>query len=104
MSALYQEEHMLHFITDAPSFLVREVMPFVKGFIEAPEGDFPAWVSTIIHVDETDAFALLSYLKGHRVESRRPARVAIGDPTFVLAAAAIERGNGGSASGAAFAR
>jgi len=94
---------MLHFITDAPQMVVREIIALAGGWFENPLEDAPIWVETIIHVPDVTAMSVLHALREYRVESRRAPRVAIGDPTFVMAAAAIER-SGGTPSSAALAR
>lgn len=94
---------MLHFITDAPSFVVREIFAFARGWVEDAGWDDPHWAQAIIHVNDEDAPAVLHALRSHRVQGLRAAKVAIGDPTFVLAAAIVDRGSDGSPSAAAHA-
>jgi hypothetical protein len=97
---------MLHLNTDAPMMVARELVGFGNGFVEQAGSESPAWVESILHVSDSSAFGVISALDlgNYRVEGRRPARVAIGDPTFAMAASSIERSNGGSAPAAAFAR
>lgn len=98
---------MLHFITDAPEFVVREILALVRGYSENA-WDADGWkpgFDTVIHVNEEDAFGVIVALKDWVVEPRRPMRPAIADPTYVLAAQSIERDGGfGSTPAAAFAR
>lgn len=95
---------MLHLNTSAPAFVVREIMALGAGFAEDPDPASPAWVEQVLHVKDETAFAVIHALREYRIEARRPARVAIGDPTFAMAAAAIERGGSSSAPAAAFVR
>lgn len=97
---------MLHFITAAPLFVAREIMALAHGWAEDAPWEAPAWAESVIHVRDTDAPAVLHALREWRIEGRKPARVAIADPTFALAAQAIERegGFGSSAPAAMYAR
>lgn len=96
---------MLHFNTDAPLMVARELVAFGNGFIEDAGSESPAWVESVMHVSDESAGAVLAGLRigGYRVEGRRPIRPAIADPVFAMAAASIDRGNS-SAPAAAFAR
>jgi len=95
---------MLHFLTSAPEFVVRELIAFARGWVEPAPYDSPTWASTVLHIHEQDAEVLLSQLTRYRFEGIGKRKVAVGDPTFAMAAAAIERGSSGSPSGAAFVR
>lgn len=97
---------MLHFITDAPVFVARSVMQLANGFAEPAPADAPIWADSVVHIHEDDAVHVIHALKDWRIEARKPARPAISDPTFAMAAASIDRqyGGGSSAPTAAFAR
>ncbi len=102
---------MLHFITDAPEMIVREAIAFVPGASVDYAWDghgAPTWANVVIEATRpSDALqlALASLGKGgYRLDGFRP-RPAIADPTFAMAAAAIDRsyGGGSSAPAAAYA-
>lgn len=95
---------MLHFDTDAPAWEVRSIMSLASGWAEDASWDSPFWVTHTIHVQDEDAMAVLTALKGNRIEGRKPARVAVVDPTFAMAAAHIDRDTGGSSPAPMFAR
>ena len=93
---------MLHFLTSAPMFVVREIMALASGFAEdAAAYDTPSWAESIVHVSDRDAGPVMHALRAYRIEGRRPGRAAIADPTFVMAAQSIERNEGGSSAPAA---
>jgi hypothetical protein len=94
---------MLHFLTAAPIYVVREIMSLAHGWVEDVPKDAPTWAECVVHVDDTDAFAVMHALRDWRIEGRRPAKVLVNDPTFALAAAAIDR-SGGSTPAPAFAQ
>lgn len=89
---------MLHFLTDAPVFVVRSIMSIANGFMDEVTSSDPAWATAVIHVGDEHAPAVLNALSRYRVEGRRPARQFVSDPTFALAAASIDREQGGSSS------
>jgi len=82
---------MLHFITAAPKHTVRGVMALARGYSEDAPEDSPYWATSVVHVQTEDAFAVLHALRDWRIEGRKPARAAIADPVYAMAAAAIER-------------
>jgi len=97
---------MLHLNTDAPAMVARELVAFGNGFYEQAGSESPAWVESILHVKDDSGFAVINALAetGYVVSARRPAKVAISDPTFALAAQSIERDEGGSTPASAMVR
>lgn len=94
---------MLHFATDAPMLVLRPLLGLTSGFAEDAPVDAQRWIESIVHIDESDGYVVLEALRtdGYRVEGRKPARQAVNDPTFAMAAAAIERGGTSGAPAAA---
>jgi hypothetical protein len=92
---------MSRFVTDAPALVVREFAGLGGiGMVSAGLSE-PAWADTII---EGRGYALELLLRalgqrGYHIEAWRP-KPAIGDPTFAMAAARIERSGGSSAPAA----
>lgn len=96
---------MLHLITSAPFMVVREIVAHIPGaYAERTEfGVAPSWADTFISVPRgDDAAALIVSLSRFRTEGWKPREHTIGtalvsNPTFAMAAAALEReGFGGS--------
>lgn len=83
---------MLRFITDAPEFFVREILSFARGVRVTVEGNDVLVSGT----EESDIASVIRALAsgGWKVASWHP-RPAISDPTFAMAAAALEREGGG---------
>lgn len=86
---------MLRFITDAPEFFVREIIAFARG-VKVTTEDNDVLVSG---TEESDIASVIKALAsgGWKIAPWHP-RPAISDPTFALAAAAIDREQGGNAA------
>lgn len=90
---------MLQFITSVTPLQWREIAPFVRSLIvERAPDDSPTWASTIIRGRAEDITSLVGMFSrmGHRFEGWRPKPVIV-DPTFAMAAARIDRPEGGAA-------
>ena len=101
---------MLRFITDAPTFWVRELVAFARGVTVEDatwDGtDAPAWAeSVLVGTFGSDIASIINAIKsgGFRAEGWKP-KPATADPTFALAAARIDRERGGSAPASAWLR
>ena len=89
---------MLQFITDAPAFWLREIIAFARGVQVIEDGSDVLVRGT----EESDIASVIRALSagGWKVAAWRP-RLAISDPTYQMAAAAIERDGGPSGAPAA---
>lgn len=101
---------MLHFISDAPEFVAREVIAFVPGahidWTWASD-DAPAWANVLLDLPQgEDAIGVIYALGqlGYRVEGwlpkwhHTPGTALVPNPTFAMAAAAIDRTRTGGSS------
>lgn len=85
---------MLHFVTDAPLYIVYGVMSLARGWVEDANVTDPSWVEAHVHVSDIDAGNVLHALKEWRVQAFALPRAAVSDPTFALAAVNIDREGG----------
>ena len=54
---------MLHFLTSAPQFVLRPILALAQGWVEPAPESAPTWAESVIHVDDSDAAAVLFALR-----------------------------------------